>query len=33
VETWTIEGGVHVPAFGPTFASSVADFLLSKVKP
>ena len=33
VEAWTIDGGVHVPTFGPTFASSVMDFLLSRAKP
>jgi len=33
VESWTIKGGVHVPSFGPAFAPSVVDFLLSKAKP
>jgi polyhydroxybutyrate depolymerase len=32
VETWTINGGMHIPDFGPTFAPDVMDYLLSQVK-
>jgi polyhydroxybutyrate depolymerase len=33
VQTWTINGGTHVPRFGPAFAPAVVDFLLSQTKP
>lgn len=33
VETWTINGGSHVPAFGDGFASAVMGFLLARAKP
>jgi polyhydroxybutyrate depolymerase len=33
VETWTIEGGAHVPAFAGAFAPAVMKFLLAQVKP
>jgi polyhydroxybutyrate depolymerase len=33
VETWTIAGGGHVPAFGAGFAPAVTAFLLSQAKP
>ncbi len=29
VDLWTIEGGVHIPGFNPTFAPRAFDFLLS----
>lgn len=32
VETWTINGGTHVPAFGDSFAPSVIDFLYAQSK-
>jgi polyhydroxybutyrate depolymerase len=32
VETWTIGGGPHIPAFGPAFAPAVLDFLLSRTR-
>lgn len=33
VRSWTINGGKHVPAFGPAFAPALLDFLLSQTKP
>jgi polyhydroxybutyrate depolymerase len=33
VQSWTINGGRHIPAFGPTFAPAVMDFLLTQVEP
>jgi polyhydroxybutyrate depolymerase len=33
VQTWTVEGGGHVPRLGPDFAPAVVDFLLSRAKP
>jgi polyhydroxybutyrate depolymerase len=33
VQAWTINGGTHVPQWGPDFAPAVTDFLLSRVKP
>jgi polyhydroxybutyrate depolymerase len=32
VEAWTINGGTHVPQWGPAFAPAVTDFLLSRAK-
>jgi polyhydroxybutyrate depolymerase len=32
VETWTVKDGVHIPAFGPTFAATVMEFLLARTK-
>ncbi|MEU4689966.1 alpha/beta fold hydrolase [Actinoplanes sp. NPDC023714] len=32
VQAWTIEGGDHVPRWGPDFAPAVTDFLLSRTK-
>ncbi len=32
VETWTIDGGMHVPAFSASFASMVMGFLLARAK-
>jgi len=33
VTSWTIDGGTHVPSWGPAFAPAVTDFLLSRAKP
>jgi len=33
VRTWTIKGGRHVPAVGPSFAPAVMDYLLTQAKP
>jgi polyhydroxybutyrate depolymerase len=33
VQSWTINGGAHVPRLGPGFAPAVTDFLLSQVRP
>jgi polyhydroxybutyrate depolymerase len=33
VQTWTINGGRHVPRIGPGFVPAVLDFLLSQTKP
>jgi polyhydroxybutyrate depolymerase len=33
VETWTINGGVHIPAFSHAFAAEVTGFLLARSKP
>jgi polyhydroxybutyrate depolymerase len=32
-ELWAIKDGSHIPAFTPTFATAVADFLLARVAP
>ncbi len=32
-ELWTIHGGPHSPAFGPTWAPAVLDFLMAHPKP
>jgi polyhydroxybutyrate depolymerase len=32
VHTWTINGGTHVPKFGPAFTPTMVDFLLSRTK-
>jgi polyhydroxybutyrate depolymerase len=33
VQTWTIDGGRHVPGLWPGFTPAVTDFLLSRTKP
>jgi polyhydroxybutyrate depolymerase len=33
VETWTINGGTHIPNFGPNWAPDVISWLLSQIKP
>ncbi|MCU7729520.1 alpha/beta hydrolase-fold protein [Actinoplanes sp. KI2] len=33
VQSWTINGGTHVPQLGPAFAPAVTDFMLSRSKP
>lgn len=33
VELWTIQGGSHIPALGPSFAGAVVDFLYAHPKP
>jgi poly(3-hydroxybutyrate) depolymerase len=33
VQAWTINGGSHVPRFGPGFAPAVTGFLLSRANP
>jgi polyhydroxybutyrate depolymerase len=33
VQAWTINGGPHVPKFGPGFAPAMIDYLLSRAKP
>ncbi|WP_249998269.1 PHB depolymerase family esterase [Actinoplanes sp. M2I2] len=33
VQSWTINGGTHVPQLGPDFAPAVTEFLLSQVDP
>ena len=33
VELWTVKGGVHAPAFGPTFAPALWSFFEAHAKP
>ena len=33
VELWTVKGGVHAPAFGPTFAPALWSFFEAHPKP